>query len=131
METKELVIDILNAAIDAFASNGHKVYPGDKVVDYNVESVRIAPYGDRHPGWIKLFVTLEEGSGLFFLSSKLTMTGNVYYVAWEEDNGFHSVGELLRRKHAALRRTDRTLYYKYLDQAEAEIEGIIVKGLFK
>lgn len=130
METKELVIDVLNAAIDAFANNGHKAYPGDKVVDYNINSVRIAPFTDRHPGWIKLYVTLEEGTGLFFLSSKTTMIGNIYYIAWEEDNGFHTVSTLLRRKYGTLRRTDRALYFEYLNQVEEELDNIITKGLF-
>lgn len=129
METKELIINALNAAIDAFASDGHKVYPGDKVIDYNIDSVNVAPFIDRHPGWIRLYVTLKEGTGLFFLSSKTTMFGNTYYIAWEEDNGFHTVSTLLRRKYETLRRTDKALYLKYLSQVKEELDNIISKGL--
>lgn len=130
METKELIINVLNAAIDAFASNGHKIYPGDVVVDYNPDTIRVASFIDRHPGWIRLYVTLKEGTGLFFLSSKTTMVGNIYYIAWEEDNGFHTVSALLRSRYETLRRTDMPLYYEYLSQVEEELDNIITKGLF-
>lgn len=130
METKELIINALNAAIDAFASDGHKVYPSDVVVDYNPDTIRVASFIDRHPGWIKIHVTLKEGTGLFFLSSKTTMFGNTYYIAWEEDDGFHTVSTLLKRKYETLRRTDKALYLKYLSQVKEELDNIIIKGLF-
>lgn len=129
METKELIINVLNAAIDAFANNGYKVYPGDVVIDYNPDTIRVASFIDRHPGWIKLYVTLEEGTGCFFLSSKTTMVGNTYLIAWEEDDDFHTVSTLLRRKYKTLRKTDIPLYYEYLSQVEEELDNIITKGL--
>ena len=130
METKELVIDVLNEAMKAFQTNGGKLYSEDVVVDYNPDTIRVASFVDRHPGWIKLYVTLREGTGCFFLSSKATMIGNIYYIAWEEDNGFHSVSTLLRRKYETLRKIDRALYLKYLSQVEEELDNIITKGLF-
>jgi hypothetical protein len=130
METKELVIDVLNEAMKAFQGNGGKLYPGDVVVDYNPDTIRVASFIDRHPGWIKLYVTLEEGTGLFFLSSKTTMVGNICYIAWEEDNSFHTVSALLRSRYETLRRTDMPLYYEYLSQVEEELDNIITKGLF-
>lgn len=130
METKELVIDVLNEAMKAFQTNGGKLHPENVVVDYNPDTIRVASFVDRHPGWIKLYVTLREGTGCFFLSSEAALLGGIYYIAWEEDNGFHTVSTLLRRKYETLRKTDKVLYFEYLNQVEEELDNIITKGLF-
>lgn len=131
METKQLLIDILNAAIEAFRSDGYKVYFGDQVVDYNVENIRIAPYIDRHPGWIKLGVTLKEGSGVFFLSSRTSMLGNTYYIAWEEDNSSHSVMSLMKTKYNVLLKQDRKQFLERARQVYTIMDDLITRGLFK
>lgn len=92
---KGLVIAALNGAINIYAKNGGKVYPGDKVVDYCIDSTQIADYTYRHPGCIMLYVKLKEGSGCFFLKTE-TVAGqyiptNKVFVAWEEDNNMHKL----------------------------------------
>ena len=114
---EKLLVDVLNNALKAFQDNGGKVYPGDIVVDYNPENVKVASFIDRHPGWIKLYVTLEEGTGLFFIKSETTMFGNIYYIAWEEDNSSCSLAKLCNG--------NRDIY----SVVRNELEKIVTKGL--
>lgn len=129
MNTKELMIDVLNGAIELYTENGGKVYPGDKIVDYNLDTIRIAPFTDRHPGWIKLYVQLKEGTGEIFFSMKSTMHGNEYYIAWESDNGFHTAFECLRRRFPK-GSIEHELFIEHYKQVREELEDIIRKGLF-
>lgn len=127
METKAIVLAALNAAITSFKERGGKVYSGDIVIDYNPDNVGVASFIERHPGWVKLYVTLQEGTGLFFLKCESSAWGNTYFLAWEEDN-FHVI------PWTAAYPTYKTLYGKENNVAvykllSAELERIISKGL--
>lgn len=122
MEAKDLVISALNGAIKLYARDGGRIYEGDEVVDYNIDSIKVANFTYRHPGWIMLYVKLKEGSGCFFLKMEYSMFINKVYIAWEEDNVPRGMLECLRYDNKDF----STMYYK---DVKNEFEQIINKGL--
>lgn len=91
METKDLFIKVLNKAIEAYKAQKNLPVGGDIVVNFIPEKCKIASYLDRHPGWIKLPVLLEEGTGYVFLMVK---NGSIF-IAWEADGKPHALLDLL------------------------------------
>lgn len=87
----DLLVKVFNRAIEDCRSRGGLIYNGDRVVEINFSQAQIAPFIDRHPGWVKLCVKLEEGTGEFFISSSSFVSGNKYYVAWEVDNNYMDI----------------------------------------
>ena len=126
METKAIVMTALNAALLLFSKRGGKISYRDVVVDYNRDDVKVATFCTRHPGWIELYVRLEEGTGLFFIKSETTMYGNIYYIAWEEDNSSSSFLEITRDLYKNIYGKD---YKKALKLLYKELEYIVTKGL--
>lgn len=127
METKEILIIALNMAIKSFKERGGKVFSGDVVVDYNKDNIKVASFIDRHPGWIKLYVTLQEGTGLFFIKSESSMWGNNYYIAWEEDDSYVIPWDVAYPTYKTLYgKENRLSVYRLLKE---ELEDIIIKGL--
>lgn len=82
----DLLVKVFNRAIDDYRSRGGLVYDGDRVVKIDFKRAQIAPFIDRHPGWIKLIVKLEEGTGEFLISSVTFISFTEYEIAWESDN---------------------------------------------
>lgn len=96
----DLLVKVFNRAIEDCRSRGGEVYDGDRVVEINFSQAQIAPFIDRHPGWIKLCVRLEEGTGEVLIKSVSVLTGNVYEVAWESDD--QSLNLLKMKRHGEL-----------------------------
>lgn len=126
METKQLVIDALNGALQFYAENGGRVhFPEDKVIDYNIETSKIASFIDRHPGWIKLSVSLVEGGGIYFIKSKYEGMYNSYQIAWEEDNHFYDSMECFKQIHPDMKKEDKHHFYECCKAIDKELSDII------
>ena len=125
METKELFIKALNKAIEAFKAQKSLSIGGDVVVDYIPEKCKIATYIDRHPGWIKLPVLLEEGTGYIFLMVK---NGSIF-IAWEADAKPHALLDLLEEDLVGMGAYITDSEYKELKKMV--ILGIIAQALRK
>lgn len=128
METKQLVIDALNGALQFYAENGGRVhFPEDRVIDYNVETSKIASFIDRHPGWIKLSVSLIEGGGIYFIRSVQEFMYSSYEIAWEEDNGHHGSLECFKKMHPDMKKEDRHQFNECCRAINKELSTIIRK----
>lgn len=91
----EKVIKAFNRAIVMHKNENYQPLWGDVVVKYSAEDCKIASYIDRHPGCIKLPVTLKEGTGYIFMKEETKMLGsNKIYLCWEEDNTMRSLEDL-------------------------------------
>lgn len=117
METKELFIKVLNKAIEAYKAQKNLSIGGDVVVDYVPEKCRIASYLDRHPGWIKLPVLLEEGTGYIFLKVRY----DIIVLAWEEDIKPHALHDLLEEDLVGMGAYITDTEYKELEKLISNI----------
>lgn len=90
----ENVIKVLNRAIVMYKEENHQPLWGDVVMNYNAENCKIASYITRHPGCVKMPVTLKEGTGYIFLKEETTMLGNKVYLCWEEDDTMRPLEDL-------------------------------------
>lgn len=134
METKQLVIDALNGALQFYAENGGRAhFPEDKVIGYNVETSRIASFEDRHPGWVKLSVQLIEGGGIYFI--KPVFTSGIctsYAIAWEEDNNAYNHRDCLKKvRFPELKSKDFHLYIEHFNELKEELSRIVWDVVYK
>lgn len=90
----ENVIKVLDRAIVMYKLENHQPLWGDVVMNYNAENCKIASYITRHPGCVKMPVTLKEGTGYIFLKEETTMLGSNVYLCWEEDDTMRPLEDL-------------------------------------
>lgn len=98
----EKIIKAFNEAIRMYEIRTYEPELKANVIEYYPEKAKIASYLDRHPGYIKLPVKLEEGSGYMFLKSEWSVFSTTIYLAWESDDEIYSLKSLIGREEASL-----------------------------